>query len=108
MGLPGQEASVLSKTARVGYRQAGKGGRIIWVGHTTLITTRGRPPGSGLMPTTVSLNRGAKWRQIGKWSDELTRTVCCQKTAQVPVLQVSRSSSSSSRAPAQQIRTPSQ
>src|SRR5271168_1536168 len=90
MGRPGHQALVLSKTARAGYRQAGKGGKTIWVGHTTLITTRGRPPGSGLMLTTVSVNRGAKWRQIGKWSDKLTRTVCCQKTAQAPVLQVSR------------------
>src|SRR5205085_2717265 len=104
MERPGQQALVLSKTARVGYRQAGKGGRTIWVGLTTLITTRGRPPGSGLMLTTVSVNRGAKWRQICKWSDEPTRTVCCQKTAQAPVLQVSRSS----RAPARQIRTQSQ
>src|SRR4051794_29486936 len=92
MGCPGQEASALSKTARVGYRRAGKGGRTIWVGRTTLITTRGRPPGSGLTLTTVSVNRGPKWRQICKWSDEPTRTVCYQKTAQAPVLQVSRNS----------------
>src|ERR1700761_999952 len=104
MGRPGQEALVLSKIVRVGYRQAGKGGRTIWVGRTTSITIPGRPPGSGLMLTTVSVSREPKWRQICKWSDEPTRTVCYQKTAQALVLQVSRNS----RAPARQIPTPSQ
>jgi hypothetical protein len=99
---PDQEAIALLKTIKGGYRQAGRGERIIWAGHITLITILGRPLGNGLMLTTTSANRGVKWRQICRWSDELTRTVCCPKTAPAQVLQVL----GSNKIPAQRIRTP--
>src|SRR5436305_15102153 len=104
MARPDQVALVLLKIVKGGCRQAGKGVKIIWAGHTTLTTTRGRPPGSDPTPITMNVSREAKWKQTCKWNDELTRTACSQKTGPAQALQAFRSS----RIPAQQIQMPCQ
>ena len=47
----------------------------------TSITTHGPQPGHGHQPHTTRESRELPWKRIPRWSDEHTKTACCQEIA---------------------------